>query len=75
MENIKIENKMVKNGQENIKKVDKLLVNMDELCEILSCGRRRAEAWGKMAKAEVRIGRARRWNVKRLQEFLYYEAI
>ena len=66
MENIKIENKIINNGQENIRKVDKLLVNMNELCEILSCGRRRAEAWGKVSKAEARIGWARRWNVQKL---------
>lgn len=51
-----------------------LLVNLEELCRILSCGRRTAEKIGQMAKAEVRIGRIRRWNVQKLKEFLYEEA-
>ena len=53
----------------------KLLVIMEELCELLSCGRRRAEKIGELAKAEVRIGNMRRWNVEKIKEFLYEEAI
>lgn len=54
---------------------DQLLVNLDELCILLSCGRRMAEKIGTLAKAEVRIGRIRRWNVQKLREFLYEEAM
>lgn len=54
---------------------DKLLVNLEELCELLSCGRRYAERIGAEAEAEVRIGRLRRWNVEKLKKFLYEEAM
>ena len=50
---------------------DQLLVNLDELCILL----RMAEKIGTLAKAEVRIGRIRRWNVQKLREFLYKEAM
>lgn len=53
----------------------RLLVNLEELCNILGCGRRNAEKIGKLAKAEVRIGRLRRWNVDKLREFLYEESM
>jgi len=56
-------------------KKEQLLVTLDELCELLSCGRRNAEKIGSMAKAEVRIGRLRRWNVEKLRKFLYEEAM
>lgn len=52
----------------------RLLVDMQELCILLSCGRRRAEKIGMLAQAEVRIGNMRRWNVEKLREFLYEEA-
>lgn len=55
--------------------VQTLLVNTEELCVLLSCGRRYAERIGTIAKAEVRIGRLRRWNVQKLKEFLYDEAM
>lgn len=51
-----------------------LLVNLEELYRILSCGRRTAEKIGQLAKAEVRIGRIRRWNVQKLKEFCDQEA-
>lgn len=54
---------------------NKLLVNMEELCEMLSCGKRRAERIGKLAHAEVIIGNMRRWNVDKIREFLYNEAL
>ena len=59
----------------NMKETNLLLVNLEELCVLLSCGRRTAEKVGALAKAEVRIGRIRRWNVQKLQEFLYMEAM
>lgn len=60
---------------DNMKNTNQLLVNLEELCVLLSCGRRTAEKIGTMAKAEVRIGRIRRWNVQKLKEFLYEEAM
>lgn len=60
---------------ETMNKIDRILVDMEGLCEILSCGRRRAEYWGTLAKAEIRIGRARRWNVEKLKEYFYEEAM
>lgn len=58
-----------------MKETELLLVNLEELCVLLSCGRRNAEKIGCIAKAEVRIGRLRRWNVQKIKEFLYDEAI
>lgn len=54
---------------------DKILVSTDELCEMLSVGRRQAVRIGELAKAEVTIGRMKRWNVDKIREFLYNEAI
>ena len=53
---------------------DKILVSTDELCEMLSVGRRQAVNIGQLAKAEVTIGRMKRWNVDKIREFLYNEA-
>ena len=58
-----------------MKETKQLLVNLEELCVLLSCGRRNAEKIGAMAKAEVRIGRLRRYNVEKLKKFLYEEAM
>lgn len=60
---------------QNMKETNVLLVNLEELCVLLSCGRRTAERIGFLAKAEVRIGRIRRWNVQKLKKFLYEEAM
>lgn len=60
--------------KEAIKMESVLLVNLEELCRMLSCGRRNAEKIGQLAKAEVRIGRIRRWHVQKLKEFLEQEA-
>ena len=59
----------------NVKETEQLLVNLEELCVLLSCGRRTAEKIGALAKAEVRIGRMKRWNVQKIREFLYNEAM
>lgn len=53
---------------------EKILVSMEELMTMLSCGRRRAEKIGKLACAEVTIGRMRRWNVQKIAEYLYKES-
>ena len=58
-----------------LKDTDKLMVTTDELKYLLSCGRRNAEKVGKLAKAEVCIGNLRRWNMDKIREFLYYEAL
>ncbi len=52
-----------------------LLVTTQELQKLLSCGRRNAEKVGRLAKAEVYIGNLRRWNMDKIREFLYYEAL
>lgn len=60
------------------KKIDsdtRLLVTTEELCGLLSCGRRNAEKIGKLAKACVEIGNLRRWNVDRVREFLFKESL
>lgn len=59
----------------NLKETQQLLVNLEELCVLLSCGRRNAQKIGGLAKAEVRIGRMRRWDVQKIREFLYNEAM
>jgi len=53
---------------------DLILVDMEELQRLLCCGRRRAEKIGMLAKAEVRVGRMRRWSVQKIKEFVYDEA-
>ena len=58
-----------------LKETNLLLANLEELCVLLSCGRRTAEKIGRLAKAEVRIGRIRRWNVQKIKEFVYMEAM
>ncbi len=58
-----------------LKDTDKLMVTTDELKYLLSCGRRNAEKIGFLAKAEVEIGNYRRWNLEKVQEFLYKEAM
>lgn len=58
-----------------MKETEQVLVNLEELCELLSCGRRTAEKIGTLAKAEVRIGRIKRWSVDKIREFIYLEAM
>lgn len=49
---------------------EKLLVNTKELQEMLSCGRHTAEWIGNDAGARVQIGRAVRWKVKTIEQYL-----
>lgn len=58
-----------------LKETDKLMVTTEELQYMLSCGRRNAEKIGFLAKAEVEIGNYRRWNLEKVREFLYKEAM
>lgn len=48
----------------------KLLVNTKELQTMLSCGRHTAEWIGNDAGARVQIGRAVRWKVKKIEQYL-----
>lgn len=54
---------------------DKLLVDIKELERITGYGRRRAMKLGEMANARVYIGNSVRYNVDKIREFLYEEAI
>ncbi len=58
-----------------LKDTDKLMITTSELMILLSCGRRNAEKIGTLAKAEVEIGNYRRWNLDKVREFLYKEAM
>lgn len=52
-----------------------LLITTEELMEALSCGRKRANTIGELARAKVKIGHCVRWNVEILKEFLRKEAM
>ena len=49
---------------------EKLLVNTKELQTMLSCGRHTAERIGMEADARIQIGRAVRWKVQNIEEYL-----
>lgn len=49
----------------------RIMVTTDELMELLALSRRPAERIGEAAKAKRKIGRAVRWNVQRVQEYVY----
>ena len=51
-------------------KPEKILVNTAELQALLSCGRHTAERIGKEAGARIQIGRAVRWKVTNIEEYL-----
>ena len=52
-----------------------ILVDLDTLMRITGYGRRRALKVAEMAKARVYIGNSLRFNVEKLKEFLYDEAM
>ena len=54
---------------------DLLLVDLDTLMRITGYGRRRALKVAEIAKARVYIGNSLRFNVQKLKEFFYNEAI
>lgn len=49
----------------------RIMITTEELMELLSLSRRPAERIGEAASAKRRIGRAIRWNVQRVQEYVY----
>ena len=56
-------------------KEEVLLIDLDTLMSVTGYGRRRAMKLAEMAEARVYIGRSLRFNVQKLKEFLYNEAI
>lgn len=60
-----------------MKKIDDeiILVDLDTLMRITGYGRRRALKVAEMAQARVYIGNSLRFNVQKLKEFLYDEAM
>ena len=52
------------------KKTEKLLITTAELKEMLSCSRQTAEKIGKEAGARFQIGRAVRWKVNNIRDYL-----
>lgn len=52
-----------------------ILVDIDTLMRITGYGRRRALKVAEMAEARVYIGNSLRFNVEKLKEFLYNEAM
>ena len=49
----------------------RILITTEELMDLLTLSRRPAEKVGEKAKAKRKIGRAVRWNVQRVQEYVY----
>ena len=54
---------------------DMILVDLENLMRITSYGRRRALKFAELAQARVYIGNSLRFNVKKLVEFAYKEAM
>lgn len=54
---------------------DLLLVDLEGLMRLTGYGRRRALKIAELAKARVYIGASLRFNVEKIREFLYKEAI
>lgn len=52
-----------------------LLIDLETLMRITGYGRRRALKIAELAQARVYIGNSLRFNVQKLKEFLYKEAI
>lgn len=52
-----------------------LLIDLETLMRITGYGRRRALRVAELAQARVYIGNSLRFNVQKLKEFLYKEAI
>lgn len=59
----------------NRKKEEMILIDLDTLMVVTGYGRRRAMKLAELAEARVYIGRSLRFNVQKLKEFLYHEAI
>ena len=59
----------------NFREEDLLLIDLETLMRITGYGRRRALKIAELAQARVYIGNSLRFNVQKLKEFLYKEAI
>lgn len=56
-------------------KEEAILIDLDTLMAVTGYGRRRAMKLAELAEARVYIGRSLRFNVQKIKEFLYEEAI
>lgn len=56
-------------------KDDLILIDLETLMHVTGYGRRRALKVAEMAKARVYIGNSLRFNVQKLEEFLYEESM
>lgn len=56
-------------------KEEVILIDLDTLMAVTGYGRRRAMKLAELAEARVYIGRSLRFNVQKIKEFLYEEAI
>lgn len=67
----------MKGRNNGMKKLDDelLLIDLETLMRITGYGRRRALKIAELAQARVYIGNSLRFNVQKLKEFLYKEAI
>lgn len=54
---------------------DLILIDLETLMQVTGYGRRRALRVAELAQARVYIGNSLRFNVQKLKEFLYKEAI
>lgn len=55
---------------ENIKNLDKICVDTNELMSLLSCGRVTAIQIGEQAGARIEIGKRLLWNISKVQKYL-----
>lgn len=55
---------------ENIKNLDKICVDTNELMSLLSCGRVTAVQIGEQACARIEIGKRLLWNISKVQKYL-----
>ena len=55
---------------ENIKNLDKIGVDTNELMSLLSCGRVTAIQIGGQAGARIEIGKRLLWNISKVQKYL-----
>ena len=55
---------------ENIKNLDKICVDTNELMSLLSCGRTTAVQIGGQAGARIEIGKRLLWNISKVQKYL-----
>ena len=54
---------------------DLILIDLETLMYVTGYGRRRAMRLAELAEARVYIGRSLRFNVQKIREFVYKEAI